>query len=111
MGFLLPAGTGVLTVASLEQVGDRWRDFISYLIGQRPKICVHIEPVSELLDSKILLDNLSIKYFEKRNYLNGFLTGLRELEESGKVIIHRAQRTGIGSLFIEGYSIVVWEPV
>ena len=109
--FQLPNNTGVVTIASLEQVGDRWSNFIEYLIDQRPKICIHIEPISELLDSSILLDYLSIRYFEKRNYLKGFLTGLKKLEDSGKVIIHKAQRTGIGSLFIEGYSIVVWQPI
>lgn len=100
----------IYTVASLEQVGTRWDKFVQYLIDNRPKLCVHIEPIAELLNPDVLLDNLSIRYFAKRNYLGGFLTGLREREANGLLKIHRAQRTHIGSLFIEGYSVVVWSP-
>ena len=108
--FYLTPGSAIYTVASLEQVGTRWDKFIEYILLNRPKLCIHIEPVAELLDPTKLIDYLSIEYFKKRNYLNGFLDGLRQLENEGKVKIHRAQRTYIGSLFIEGYSVVVWSP-
>lgn len=109
--FRLAANSVVYTVASLEQVGARWRKFVDYLLSNRPALCVHVEPIAELLDPDNLLDYLSVEYFKKRNYLKGFLDGLRQLEEQGKVMIHRAQRSHIGSLFIDGYSIVVWSPV
>jgi hypothetical protein len=108
--FKLEARSAVYTVASLEQVGLQWEKFIYYIIKNNPEICIHIEPISELLDSNKLIDYLSIEYFKKRNYLSGFLDGLRKLEDEGKVTIHRAQRTNLGSLFIEGYSVVVWSP-
>jgi hypothetical protein len=108
--FYLTPGSAIYTVASLEQVGTRWDKFIEYILLNRPKLCIHIEPVAELLDPAKLIDYLSIQYFKKRNYLNGFLDGLRQFENEGKVKIHRAQRTYIGSLFIEGYSVVVWSP-
>jgi hypothetical protein len=108
--FNLDQDSVVYTVASLEQVGTRWRSYIEYLLRKRPKLCIHIEPVAELLDPTQLIDYLSIEYFKKRNYLEGFLDGLRQLEKEGKLQIHRAQRTHIGSLFIEGYSVVVWSP-
>lgn len=101
----------IYTVASLEQVGARWDKFVEYILRSGPKLCIHIEPISELLDPTKLIDYLSIEYFKKRNYLHGFLDGLRELESQGKVKLHRAQRTHIGSLFIEGYSVIVWSPV
>jgi hypothetical protein len=108
--FKLKAGSAVYTVASLEQVGQRWEKFIEYIIMNKPEICIHIEPISELLNANNLIDYLSIEYFKKRNYLNGFLHGLRKLENEGKLTIHRAQRTNLGSLFIEGYSVIVWSP-
>ena len=108
--FQLSPNSVIYTVASLEQVGTRWDKFIEYILRNRPKLCIHIEPVDELLDSSKLIDYLSIEYFKKRNYLNGFLDGLRQLEKEGQVQIHFAQRTHIGSLFIEGYSVVVWSP-
>jgi hypothetical protein len=110
-GFLLAPDSIVYTVASLEQIGDRWQPFAEYLLTQKPAICIHVEPIAELLDPNVLLDNLSCKYFRKRNYLHGFLDGLRALECDGRVRIHSAQRTGIGSLFIEGYSVIVWSPM
>ena len=109
--FRLAPQSVVYTVASLEQVGARWCEFVDYILRNRPKLCIHVEPVAELLDPTKFIDYLSIEYFKKRNYLLGFLDGLRELEKQGRARIHRAQRTYIGSLFIEGYSVVVWSPV
>ena len=109
--FKLAKNSIVYTVASLEQIGDRWEKFVDYLLNSKPSLCIHVEPIGELLNSEVLLDHLSIEYFKKRNYLFGFLDGLRKLESEGRVKIHREQRTHIGSLFIEGYSIVIWSPV
>lgn len=107
---ILDKDSGVYTVAALEQIGGRFKDFIDYLIQNKPRFCVHIEPVGELLDADHLLDYLSIQYFKKRNYLSGFLDHLKVLEAKGKVTIHKAQRTYIGSLFIDGYSVIIWSP-
>ena len=102
--------TGVYTAAALEQIGNKFEPFLQFLLKKKPKVCVHIEPIAELLDETKLLDYLSLEYFKARNYLFGFLTRLRELEKEGYITIHRAQCTHIGSLFIEGYSVVVWSP-
>ena len=85
--------------------------FIDFLLEKKPEICLHIEPIAELLNEENLVDYLSILYFKKRNYLSGFLLKLRELEEAGKIKIHMAKRTFIGSLYIEGYSVIAWSPV
>jgi len=106
----LEENSGVYTVAALEQTGTNYKKFIEYLIKNKPKVCVHIEPIAELLDPKVLMDYLSIKYFEKRKYLSGFLTYLKELEKEGRILIHEVERNKIGSLFIEGYSVIVWSP-
>lgn len=106
----IPAKSGVYTVAALEQVGERFEPFLEFLLRKRPDICIHLEPIDELLDPNNLMDRLSILYFRKRNYLKGFLTRLDELEAKGKVKIHCKQRTYIGSFFIEGHSLVVWSP-
>ena len=102
---------GIYTVAALEQTGTNYKKFIRYLLKNKPAICLHIEPIEELLDPNNLMDYLSIKYFHKRKYLRGFLTYLRELEKEGKIKIHEAKRNHIGSLFIEGYSVIVWSPL
>jgi SAM-dependent methyltransferase len=100
----------ICTIASLEQIGKRYDKFLDYLLYYNPKLCIHVEPIEELLDNDNFADRLSIEYFKKRNYLSGFLTRLRQLESEGRIEIIRVQRTYIGSLFIEGYSVVVWKP-
>jgi len=109
--FTLASGAAVFTAAALEQVGDRYASFVQYLIRNKVNLCIHIEPISELLDENNLLDFLSISYFKRRNYLSGFLNYLRALESDGTIKIHMAQRTSIGSLFIDGYSVIVWSPI
>lgn len=102
--------SGIFTVAALEQVGEKFEPFLNYLLEKKPKICIHIEPIAELLNEDKLLDYLSVEYFRTREYLSGFLIKLKELEKKGKIKIHEAKRSYIGSLFIEGYSIIVWSP-
>lgn len=102
--------SAIYTVAALEQVGENFKDFVNYLLIKSPKICIHMEPIDELLDCDKLIDNLSVKYFRKRNYLNGFLPYLENLEKEGKVEIIKKQRIYYGSYFIEGHSLIVWRP-
>ena len=108
--FKLKPGSDVLTVASLEQLGKRFKPIVRYWRKNQIKLYVNIEPISELLDKNNQWDKLSIKYAQKRNYLEGYLSYLRQLEKQGKIIIHRVQRSYIGSLFIDGYSVIVWSP-
>jgi len=98
------------TVASLEQVGSYWEPFINFCLSKKPKLCFHVEPIAEVLDENVFEDYLSIEYFKKRNYLSGFYDGLIKLEKEGKLDILSTIRTHIGSLFIEGYTIIVWAP-
>jgi SAM-dependent methyltransferase len=108
--FSLSADGVVLTVSALEQVGERFTPFVDYLLKQKPKRCIHIEPIYEFYDPTNLLDYLAIKYHEKRNYLRGFWPFLRELESQGRIVIQKARRLYFGSLFHEAYNYVIWEP-
>lgn len=108
---VIEEGSGVYTIAALEQVGENHRPFIEYLLKYKPSVCVHIEPMAEFLDPNSLLDYLVIAYYKRRNYLWGFYDALKKLEEEEKIDIHLERRTGIGgNLFIEGYMVVVWSP-
>ena len=102
--------SAVITVASLEQTGSKFNEFIDYLVEQKPSLVIHIEPMWEPLDETNLLDYLSIKYFEKRNYLNGLQKYIEHLENQGKAEIVKKDRTYVGSFYIEGYSLLVWKP-
>ena len=107
----IPKNSAIYTVAALEQVGDNYKDFVQFLLEKSPNICIHMEPISELLDQNKLLDKLSISYFKKRNYLNEFLPYLESLEREGKIEIIKKQRIFYGSYFIEGHSLVVWKKI
>ena len=106
----IPKGSAIFTFAALEQIGCNHTHIIDYLISAQPSIVIHLEPISELLNSSNLLHFLSIKYFQKRNYLSGFLTALQHQSSEGNIDILHAEPTGVGSMFIEGYSMVVWKP-
>jgi hypothetical protein len=100
----------VLTVASLEQTGTEFKQFLAYLLNQKPKIVIHIEPMWEPLDKNNNLDSLSIRYFNKRNYLNGLYLHIEKLSKEGRLEIDRYFRSFVGSFFVDGYSVVVWKP-
>jgi hypothetical protein len=107
-GLQLSKNAVVLTVASLEQTGTGFKQFIDYLVTQKPRLVIHVEPMWEPLDPTHLLDSLSIKYFRKREYLNGLLKYVEELQSNSHVSIIEVKRTYVGSFFIDGYSILVW---
>ena len=102
--------SAIFTCASLEQMGDNYKDFVNYLVSQKPDLCINFEPMTELLDEDNLLDKLSILYCKKRNYLKNYLSYLRELEKEDKIEIIKEQRLYGGSYFLEGYPIVIWKP-
>jgi hypothetical protein len=107
----LHSNSSVYTFAALEQLGEGTDNLINYWITNQASIIVNIEPMPESLDSDELLQYLSIKYFEKRGYLKNYINKLKALEKEGKVTIHEVARTGVGSLFIEGYSVIAWSPI
>ena len=98
----------IFTFAALEQIGDRHGKFVQFLLEKRPSLCIHLEPISEVLDDNEKLQNLSIRYINKRNYLSNFYSSLQKLEKDNKIDIIDVARTTIGSYLIEGYSLIVW---
>lgn len=101
----------IYTIASLEQIGSKHEHFIKYILNKKPALCIHMEPISEVFNENNLLDYLNIKYFEKRNYLKGFLTKIRSLEKEGRAKILEERRLNYGSEFIEGHTLITWKPI
>jgi hypothetical protein len=107
----LDPGSGVYTVGALEQVGSRHGELLAYWIEQKPKVCVHVEPIGELMDNMNLVDFLAQEYYAKRNYLAGFIASLKKLEEEKKIKIERMHRTFLGGNLFTEYMVVVWAPL
>lgn len=106
----LGRNTGVITVASLEQVGADFGKFLDYLIFAKPNFVLHIEPEEDLLNADSPFDQSSIQYMRKRGYLNGLLNELKRREELGEIRILSAKRTDMGSFPMDGYSVMAWTP-
>jgi len=109
--FQLVEKSTVYTFAALEQVGSRHQDFVRYLIDNKVDVCLSIEPINELLDRNLEIDAFSEKYCKKRGYLENYLSFLRDLESKGEIKILEAKRNYIGSMYLEGYMQVAWQPV
>lgn len=101
----------VYTVASLEQIGEKHDKVIQFFLDKKPGLCIHFEPIHEVLEEENLLDYLTIQYFNKRNYLKNYLTTLRNLEKQGKIKILDTRRLYYGSKFIEGHTVIIWKPI
>lgn len=100
--------SALITLNSLEQIGSNFGKYLEFLLAKKPCICINSEPFIELYQKDDLLDYLAIKYHKKRNYLNGYLSALRQLEMEGKIKIEKVQRVHFGNIFHEAQSFVVW---
>jgi len=108
--FKLEPSSAVLTIASLEQIGDKHKPFIDYLLKNRPSIVIHVEPFRDLLDDQDSIDLTSIEYMKQRNYIEGYCQEILDLQNSNRVRVHLFERTFIGSKYVDGYTILVWSP-
>jgi len=105
------SGGLVYTIAALEQIGESHSEILKYLVAKKPGLCIHFEPIIEVMNLYNTLDYLTIKYFEKRKYLKGFLPALEKLHDDGKIKILDVKRTYSGSKYIEGHTLIIWKPL
>ncbi len=106
-----PPHSAVLTSGALEQLASNIEPFFDFLLAKKPELCIFAEPIIEVYDKDILLDALAIKFHRKRGYTEGILPWLHKKEQEGKVEVLKIQRQHIGSLFFEGWTIIIWKPL
>lgn len=97
-----------LTFGALEQVGLNHGKYLGFVLRRKPRLCVDVIGAQELYDDTNLLDYLALAYHNKRNYLAGYITRLRELEKAGSIEILKIHRQMFGNLYDDPYSYVVW---
>lgn len=107
----ISAQTDVLTVHALEQLGQKATPVLEWLIGRRPRRCLHIEPIVDLYDARNSFDEIALRYHRARNYLDGFFGYLKQRADDGAIRITATGRVKLGNMFHEAYSYVVWEPL
>jgi hypothetical protein len=106
----LNPGAGVITIGSLEQLGEGFGPFLDYVLAQAPAIVVNFDCFNELYDPNHLPDVLAERYDRKRGYLYGWITRLDALAKQGKIEILDRKRT-YGNTFHDGHSYVAWRPL
>lgn len=103
--------TVVMDFGALEQTGARFEVFAEWVLARRPKLVISMEPILEFYHPDSLFDHLAILYHTHRNYLNGYQPWLRRQAEAGRVEIITSTRLGFGSLYDEGFSVLIWRPI
>ena len=108
--FEIGDNSAIFTICSIEQLASNFEAFLQFILKQSPKLCIHVEPTIELYDENNLIDYLAMKFHRKRGYTENYLTRLRELEAQNKIEILKIKRLFFGSLYHEGYSLIIWRP-
>ena len=108
--FKIEDNSAIFTIGTVEQLAGKFEPFLQFLLKHSPALCINIEPTIELYDEDRLIDYLAIKFHRKRGYTENYLTRLRDLEAENRVEILKAKRPFFGSLYMEGYSYIIWKP-
>jgi len=108
--FKIEDNSVIFTIGTVEQLASKFEAFLQFLLKCSPKLCIHVEPTIELYDESNLIDYLAIKFHRKRGYTENYLTRLRDLEAENRIEILKVQRLFLGSLYMEGYSLIIWKP-
>jgi hypothetical protein len=106
----LDKNSAIFTIGVIEQLASKFEPFLQFLLQNSPALCLHVEPTIELYDENNMVDYLAMKFHRKRGYTEGLLPRLRELEAQNKIEIFKVKRPFFGSLYMEGYSYMVWRP-
>ena len=108
--FQLDKNSAVFTFGTIEQLAGKFEAFMQFLLKRSPALCISMEPTVELYDENNLIDFLAIKFHRKRGYTENYLPRLRELEAKNKIELLKVKRLFFGSMYMEGFSYMVWRP-
>jgi hypothetical protein len=103
--------SAVYTIGTIEQLASDFEPFLQFLLERRPALCFNVEPTLELYNQDNLVDHLAATFHKKRGYTQGYLPRLQELHDEGKIELMKVKRLFFGSLFMEGYTLMVWRPL
>jgi len=108
--FKIDDNSAIFTIGTVEQLAGNFEPFLQFVLKRPPRLCLHVEPTIELYDKNNLVDYLAMKFHRKRGYTEKYLTRLGELEAQNRIEILKVKRPFFGSLYMEGYSYMVWWP-
>ena len=110
-GLKIGGSSAFITYTSLEQMGTQYRAFVEFAIKKKAALCISVDSFDELYSKTSALDQLAVKFAEKRNYLRHYLGYLRHLESEKKIKIMKIQRVRFGSIYQDNNSYIMWKPI
>lgn len=105
----IKSDSAIWTFGSLEQLRSQIIPFVDFLVSQKPKISVHIEPDSDFYQGSSLEDYLAKWFQTQRGYTSGLVEILQSYQEKGFIEIIDSRRLFFGSTMMEGYNLIVWK--
>ncbi len=106
---ILKKNSAVYTSGSIEQLSGKIDNFFNFIIKNKPKVCIHIEPMPQLFKTNNLEDILSIMALEKKKYSTNFLEKIYQLKKQKKIKIIKLLKSPFGSQLIDGMNLLVWK--
>jgi len=99
----------IFSLASLEQINISSETILSFIAKSNPELVINVEPIFQTLSKNSPLDAQSIEYMESRNYLPDFISSILKIKMNKFHSLNlNIYRSGIGSQFIDGYSVANW---
>ena len=106
---ILEKNSAVYTSGSIEQLSGKIDNFFNFINKNRPKVCIHIEPMPQLFKTNNLEDMLSVMALNKKRYSTNFLEKIYELKKQKKIKIIKLLKSPFGSQLIDGMNLLVWK--
>lgn len=105
----LKENSAIFTSGSIEQLSGKINNFLKFILKNKPRICIHIEPMPQLFNNNIIEDFLSVQALKKKKYSVNFLDEIKKLEKNNKIKILKLLKSPFGSQLIDGMNLLVWK--
>ncbi|MCC8195108.1 MAG: hypothetical protein LIP28_10735 [Deltaproteobacteria bacterium] len=102
-------GDAVLTITSVEQLGENYDAFLEYLLEQKPSLVFHIEPDTTPPAMPSMYHSLAVLYMRLRGYPQAFTQKLVELQRQEKIHILLSRQLPWMAAF-GNYRCIAWKP-
>ena len=106
---VLKKNSAVFTSGSIEQLSGNVDNFLNFIIKNKPKICIHIEPMPQLFKKDNIEDLLSVMALKKKKYSINFLDKIYNLKKKNKIKVIKLLKSPFGSQLIDGMNLLVWK--
>lgn len=105
----LKENSAIFTSGSIEQLSGKINNFLKFILKNKPRICIHIEPMPQLFNNNNIEDFLSVQALKKKKYSVNFLYEIKQLEKNNEIKILKLLKSPFGSQLIDGMNLLVWK--